>query len=91
MTMMDYAELDRAAFAGFDAFATGARMPAWVLAEEILTSASHCGHRQAADKAPTHKGNNMPTNEPLAQQVFDIAFGKAKQGTYAATSTNWAF
>ncbi|OIQ63163.1 hypothetical protein GALL_552960 [mine drainage metagenome] len=48
---MNYAELDKAAQAGFEAYATGKRMPAWVLKEQILADAWSVGRRQAEDKA----------------------------------------
>ncbi len=48
---MDYAEIDRAAQAGFDAYATGNRMPAWVLTDQMLADAWSIGRRQAADRA----------------------------------------
>ncbi len=52
--MFDYAEIDRAAQAGFDAFTTGKRMPAWVLKDQMLADAWSLGRRQAADKANRH-------------------------------------
>ena len=51
---MNYAEIDRAAQAGFDAYASGKSMPSWVLGDDLLENAWSCGRRQAADKARTH-------------------------------------
>lgn len=48
---MDYAEIDRAALAGFESYSTGVKMPRWVVCDELLVSAWRCGHRQAVDKA----------------------------------------
>lgn len=44
-------DIDRAATAGYEAYRTGAGMPAWVGRNELLVAAWHCGRRQAADKA----------------------------------------
>lgn len=49
--MFNYSQIDRAATEGFQAFSTGAKVPAWVMQDELLQSAWHCGRRQAADKA----------------------------------------
>lgn len=43
--------IDEAAFAGFDAFSSGARMPAWVADNDLLCMAWQAGRRQAEDKA----------------------------------------
>lgn len=48
---MDNADIDRAAQAGFDSFASGKRMPAWVLKDQVLADAWSVGRRQAADRA----------------------------------------
>lgn len=47
----DHRDVDRAAIAGFDSFATGKRMPSWVLKDQMLTDAWNIGRRQAADRA----------------------------------------
>lgn len=52
---MDYAEIDRAAQAGFDAFTSGKRMPVWVLKDQMLADAWSIGRRQAADRARTNQ------------------------------------
>lgn len=54
--MFDYSEIDRAALEGYAAFVSGARLPTWVLHEQVLVDAWTLGKRQAADKA------NTPTN-----------------------------
>lgn len=47
----DHQDVDRAAVAGFDSFATGKRMPSWVLKDQLLIDAWNIGRRQAADRA----------------------------------------
>jgi len=47
----DHQDVDRAAVAGFDSFATGKRMPSWVLKDQMLTDAWNIGRRQAAERA----------------------------------------
>lgn len=59
---MNDADVDRAAQAGFDAYATGTRMPSWVLGDSLLESAWSCGRRQAADRpVPTNPKETVCT------------------------------
>lgn len=51
--MFDYAEIDRAAQAGFEAFTSGARIPSWVFKDQVLVDAWNLGKRQAAGRANT--------------------------------------
>lgn len=44
-------DIDRAADAGYKAFATRERMPSWVTRDELLIDAWHCGRRQASDRS----------------------------------------
>ena len=46
-----HAKIDRAAQAGFDAYASGAAMPPWVLKEQLTIDAWNAGSNQARDKA----------------------------------------
>jgi len=48
-------DLDRAAIAGLESFASGSKMPQWVEKEEILQMAWRVGRRQAEDKARNRK------------------------------------
>lgn len=49
--MLDYVDIDRAAQAGFDSYASGARMPGWVSKDQLFIDAWNLGRRQAADRA----------------------------------------
>lgn len=53
--MDDCHDIDRAATAGYASFSTGAKMPRWVVNDEILVMAWNVGHRQAADNAANRK------------------------------------
>ena len=50
--MFDFTVIDRAALAGFDAVASGARMPAYVWKDQLLMDAWNLGKRQATDCHP---------------------------------------
>lgn len=53
--MDDCYDIDRAATAGYESFATGATMPRWVASDAMLVMAWNVGRRQAADKAASRK------------------------------------
>lgn len=69
--MLDYSNIDRAAHAGFDAFASGTRMPGWVTKDQVLMDAWNAGKRQAADRAskkPVNATKNAGEASPKGSQ-----------------------
>ncbi len=58
--MLDYSQIDRAAQAGFDAFHSGSRMPAWVLKDQMLADAWSLGRRKADEKSKCNDTKGKP-------------------------------